>query len=54
MVAPFHFRSGRLDIDAIQSWARRAKARHGNKLLVADYLQRVGVGTEMLKRPRQE
>jgi replicative DNA helicase len=52
--APFHFRSGRLDIDAIQSWARRAKARHEIKLLVVDYLQRVSVGTEMLKRPRQE
>jgi replicative DNA helicase len=54
MVAPFYFRSGRLDIDAIQSWARRAKVRHGIKLLVVDYLQRVSVGTEMLKRPRQE
>jgi replicative DNA helicase len=54
MSAPFYFRSGRLDIDAIQSWGRRAKARHGIKLLVVDYLQRVGVTAEMLKRPRQE
>jgi replicative DNA helicase len=54
MNAPFYFRSGRFDIDAVQSWARRTKARHGIRLLVVDYLQRVGVSKEMLKRPRQE
>jgi len=54
MVAPFHFCRGRLDIHAIQSWGRLAKARHGIKLLVVDYLQRVSVPAEMLKKSRQE
>jgi replicative DNA helicase len=54
MSAPIHFCRGRLDISGIASWARRAKARHGIRLLVVDYLQRVGVGPEMLKRSRQE
>jgi replicative DNA helicase len=54
MAAPFYFCRGRLDIATIQSWARRAKARHGIKLLVVDYLQRVGLGMEMLKKSRQE
>jgi replicative DNA helicase len=54
VTAPFYFCTGRLDIDAIQSWARRTKARHSIRLLVVDYLQQVGVGSEMLKRPRQE
>jgi replicative DNA helicase len=52
--APFYFCRSRLDIAGIQSWARRAKARHGIKLLVVDYLQRVDVSSEMLKRSRQE
>jgi replicative DNA helicase len=54
IAAPFHFCRGRMDIAAIRSWARRAKARHGIKLLVVDYLQRVNVSTEMLKKSRQE
>jgi replicative DNA helicase len=54
MDAPIHFCRGRLDIQAIQSWGRRAKARHGIKLLVVDYLQRVSVPTGMLKKSRQE
>jgi replicative DNA helicase len=54
MTAPIYFCRGRLDILAIQSWARRAKARHNIKLLVVDYLQRVGVPAGMLKKSRQE
>jgi replicative DNA helicase len=54
LTAPFYFCRGRLDIETILSWARRAKARHGIKLLVVDYLQRVGVGKEMQKKSRQE
>jgi replicative DNA helicase len=54
MDAPFYFCRGRLNVETIQSWARRAKARHGIKLLVVDYLQRVGVPAEMLKKSRQE
>jgi len=44
----------RLDIDGIKSWTRRMHARHGLKLLVVDYLQRVGVPRKMQKVPRQE
>jgi replicative DNA helicase len=54
MGAPFYFCRGRLNVETIQSWARRAKARHDIKLLVVDYLQRVAVPAEMLKKSRQE
>jgi replicative DNA helicase len=50
----FHFCGRRLDIDGIKSWARRAKARHDIRLLVVDYLQRVGVPPRLQKAPRQE
>jgi len=51
---PFYFCRGRLNIDRVQSWARRMKARHGIKLLVVDYLQRVDVRKEMQRHSRQE
>ena len=51
---PFWFCARRLDIDGIKSWARRMHARHGLRLLVVDYLQRVGVSRKMAKVPRQE
>ena len=51
---PFYFCRGRLNIDRVQSWARRMKARHGIKLLVVDYLQRVEVRKEMQRHSRQE
>lgn len=52
---PFYFyQSRRRDIEAIKSWARRTKARHGLRLLVVDYLQRVSVPTVMLRHSRQE
>lgn len=51
---PLWFCHRRMDIEDIKSWARRARARHGIKLLVVDYLQRVGVPKHMIKASRQE
>jgi replicative DNA helicase len=51
---PFYFSQKRVDIDRIKSWARRQKTRHGIKLLVVDYLQRVSVPRRIQKHSRQE
>jgi replicative DNA helicase len=40
----FHFRDDIIDIDAITSWARQQRFRHGIKLLAVDYLQAVQAG----------
>lgn len=51
---PLYFSERRMDIEGIKSWGRRMRARHGIKLLVVDYLQRVGVPKSLMKASRQE
>jgi replicative DNA helicase len=52
---PFYFYGGRrIDIDGVKSWARRVKARYGIKLLVVDYLQRVGLPGWMQRMSREQ
>lgn len=50
----FWFHSGRMDIEAVKNWARRMRLRYGIKLLVVDYLQRVGIPRDLWRASRQE